>query len=134
MYSFDELKDGYAAHLDEMKFTRDADARATARTLLVHRDRFLALQHACGIPALWVMPVFYRENPSFLSYLGNGDPLDKPTVNVPRHRGPFKSWEDGAADALALDHVTVCPEWTWERACYHWELYNGMGSREHGRP
>ncbi len=92
------------------------------------------MQSLCGVPALWVMPVFERENPSFSSYLGNGDPLDHPTVHVPKHRGPFDSWEKGAADALTLDHITQVKEWTWPMACYEWELWNGFGPRHHGRP
>lgn len=131
---FADLKADYTAHLAAMKFTQQASAKSVALRLLKSRDRFLALQKACGVPALWSMPVFERENPSFEAYLGNGDPLNKPTTDVPKGRGPFASWEDGAADALALDHVTLCPEWTWERACYEWELWNGFGPRMHGRP
>ena len=131
--TFDVLKDDYARHLSEMKLTRQHEAEAEAKALIAHRDRFLALQEKCGVPALWVMPVFYREGPSFSDYLGNGDPLDKPTTHVPRGRGPFATWEEGAADALALDHVTQHAEWTWEWACWEWEKYNGMGARIRGR-
>lgn len=131
--TFDDLKSDYASHLAEMKFTQETSAKVIATRLLKNRDRFLSLQTECGVPALWVMPVFERENPDFNAYLGNGDPLSKPTVHVPRGRGPFSSWEAGAADALKLDHVMLCPEWTWERACYEWELWNGFGPRSHGR-
>lgn len=117
-----------------MKMLQPLAAKSIAVRLLKSRDRFLALQTACGVPALWVMPVFERENPSFQTYLGNGDPLDKATTHVPRGRGPFSTWEAGAADSLTLDRVTLCPQWTWERACYEWELYNGFGPRQHSRP
>lgn len=133
MLTFDELKADYIQRLAAMKPTKLTAAKATAQRLLKSRDRFLALQSQCGVPALWVMPVFDRENPSFSAYLGNGDPLNEPTTHVPKGRGPFKSWEDGAADALKLDHVTLWNQWTWEGACWEWEKYNGFGPREHGR-
>lgn len=133
-YTFDEVHSDYATRLAAMKMTaHDADITSVAERLLVHADRFMALQKQCGVPALWVMPVFEREEPSFNAYLGNGDPLHTKTVHVPRGRGPFATWEDGAADALALDHITLCKDWTWERACYEWELWNGFGPRNHGR-
>ena len=108
-------------------------AKTTAQNLLKNRERFLALQNSCGVPALWVMPVFDRENPDFSSYLGNGDPLDRLTSHVPKGRGPFSTWEEGAADALKLDHVADVQEWTWAMACYSWERWNGFGPRLHGR-
>lgn len=130
---FVSLQPDYTQRLAEMAPIRQAAAVAEAKALLKYRDRFLALQAQCGVPALWVMPVFYRESPTFTSYLGNGDPLDRPTRDVPRGRGHFDSWEAGAADALAFDHVTQCPRWDWEHACWEWEKYNGFGVREHGR-
>jgi lysozyme family protein len=134
MMTFDQLEPEYTTDLANAQPTRSTEAIAIAKNLLVNRDRFLAMQSLCGVPALWVMPVFERENPSFASYLGNGDPLDKVTIHVPRGRGPFASWEAGAADALALDHITQVTPWTWPMACYEWELWNGFGPRNHGRP
>jgi len=132
--TFDELHPEYTHRLAAMKLTQEIPAKAVAARLLQHRDRFLALQTKCGVPALWVMPVFEREEPHFDAYLGNGDPLNEITKHVPAGRGPFQTWEDGAADALKLDHVTLCPSWTWEWACYEWEKWNGFGPRNHGRP
>jgi lysozyme family protein len=132
--TFDQLEPEYVADLAAAKPTRSSEAVAAAKRLLLHRDRFLAMQAKCGVPALWVMPVFEREQPSFDTYLGNGQSLHHRTTLVPRGRGPFDSWEDGAADALELDHITDVSEWTWPRACYQWELWNGLGPRRHGRP
>lgn len=133
-YTFDALKDEYAADLAAMKFTRQSEAAAVAKKLLANKDRFLAVQQQCGVPALWLMPVFEREGPSFGAYFGNGDPLSHPTRDVPRGRGPFASWEEGCIDALHLDHVTLCTAWTWPAACFHWEAWNGFGPRNHSRP
>ena len=132
--TYDQLKPGIAEDLANAKPTRSTDAIAIAKRLLQYRDRFLLLQKNTGVPALWVMPVFERENPNFNTYLGNGDSLNHPTRHVPKGRGPFDSWEAGAADALGLDHITSVPEWTWPRAAYEWERWNGLGPRAHGRP
>jgi lysozyme family protein len=132
--NFDAVKAEYESDLATAKPTRSSEAISAAKTLLVNRDRFLKMQALSGVPALWVMPVFERENPHFDSYLGNGDPLSHPTVHVPRGRGPFASWEEGATDALKLDHITGTTDWTWSWACYRWELWNGVGPRNHGRP
>ena len=132
--TFDQLEPEYIADLAAAKPTRSSEAVAVAKNLLVNRARFLAMQALCGVPALWVMPVFERENPSFSSYLGNGDPLNRVTVHVPKGRGPFDSWEAGAADALNLDHITQVTGWTWAWACYDVGRWNGFGPRNHGRP
>ena len=133
---FDAVKAEYEADLTNAKPTRSSEAIAVAKNLITNRAIFLKMQELSGVPALWVMPVFERENPSFNSYLGNGDPLNKPTVHVPKGRGPFNDWAEGAVDALTLDHITGTPadQWTWAWACYRWELWNGTGPRNHGRP
>lgn len=115
-----------------------------ARRLLGDKVRFIKAAEMTGVPALWLMPVFEREEPRFDRYFGNGDPLDRPTTDVPRGRGPFKTWEDGVEDALTLDHETVAfrsqdpgptNRISWEFACWRWEAWNGFGPREyHGRP
>ena len=133
-FTFDELEGEYKAALSSMKLIKPVQAKLVAERLLKNRDRFLNLHKACGVPALWTMAVFEREGPNFEDYLGNGDPLKEKTLHVPRGRGPFASWEDGAADALHLDEVTTCAEWRWEAACWEWERWNGFGPRMHDRP
>ena len=133
-YTLDELEPEYTAALGRMKLLQQKEAEVVAKRLLEHKDRFLAVQKGCGVPALWLMPTWEREGPSFNAYFGNGDPLNHSTKDVPRGRGPFESWEAGCVDALDLDHITACAEWTWPAACYHWELWNGFGPRMHGRP
>jgi lysozyme family protein len=133
-FTFAALEPEYIRDLASMTLTETHAAALVAQRLLMHRERFLAVQARCGVPALWLMPVFERENPSFSSYFGNGDPLDRPTTHVPRGRGPFTSWEDGVVDALTLDHIVRVTQWTWPMAVYEWELWNGFGPRMHGRP
>lgn len=139
--SFKALEPEYAKRLVDMKVklgAGQANPTTVARRLLENKDRFLAAQKLTGVPALWLIPVFEREDPSFTRYFGNGDPLDKPTTDVPRGRGPFRTWEEGVEDALTLDHEVAAfrsqETITWEYACWRWEGWNGFGPREyHGR-
>ncbi len=133
-FDFDELKAEYDQDIANYKPTRSSEAIATAKRLLPNKARFLAVQQVTGVPALWLMPVFERENPSFNSYFGNGDPLHSVTVDVPKGRGPFNTWEDGAIDALRLDDMDDVHDWSWPMACYQWEKWNGFGPRRHGKP
>jgi lysozyme family protein len=131
---YEELEPEYTQDLLHMTLTATHRAAVEAKQyLLPHKDRFLEVEKRTGVPALWLMPVWYREKPSFNAYFGNGDALDRPTTHVPRNRGPFQSWEDGVVDSLALDHISVPKAWTWALACYEWELWNGFGPRNHGR-
>lgn len=132
--TFAGLESEYNKRVGSLQVTKRSASVTVARQLLKNRDRFLAFQAQSGVPALWVMPAFYRENPSFKAYLGNGDPLDEKTRHVPPGRGPFETWEDGATDAVTFEHVVNCPIWNWAGACWEWERWNGFGSREHGRP
>lgn len=134
--SFSALQPDYQARLAAVKMLRPVGAKAEAERLLPSKTRFLALQASSKVPALWVMPAFYRESPSFATYLGNGDPLNRPTTDVPAGRGPFATWEEGALDALHYDKITEWNlPWTWEAACFLWEKWNGFGYRQyHGIP
>jgi lysozyme family protein len=132
--SFGALEPQISEQITMAKVVKVAAASKIATSLLANKSRFLEVQSFTGVPALWIMPVFYRENPDFNSYLGNGDPINKPTTHVPAGRGPFTSWEAGAVDALELDHITQVDGWDWPRAAYQWESWNGFGPRMHGRP
>lgn len=71
-----------------------------------------------------------EENFHHGGYLGNGDPLYRVTTHVPRGRGPFKSWFDGAIDAFHLDgmdHLPIGGHWDIVTALIKCEAYNGLG-------
>src|SRR5258706_3373156 len=133
--TFEALEPDYKQHLARVELLKVSAAKAVVNQIfLPHKDRFLAVQQRTGVPALWLMPTWYREEPRFDCYFGNGDPLDRITTDVPRGRGPFATWEEGCVDSLALDHISQPATWTWEYACYEWERWNGFGPRNHGRP
>ena len=53
---------------------------------------------------------------------------------VPKGRGPFASWEEGAIDALMLEGLDQVKDWCAERACFEIERFNGFGYRNRGLP
>src|SRR5687767_12868602 len=58
-----------------------------------------------------------------------------PGTCVPRGRGPFKSWEAGAYDALVtLKKLNKVIDWRLEKILYHSERYNGWGYHFRGLP
>lgn len=64
--------------------------------------------------------------------LHNGDPLNRVTTHVPAGRGPFKTWEEAAIDALMMDKKNFPKEWTFEARLEFAERYNGLGYRKYG--
>jgi lysozyme family protein len=130
------MEPGIAAEINacEVIPARATYVRTVASHLLVSRDQYAAVHAAIGIPIIVCAAIHYREsNADFGTYLGNGDPLDRPTKHVPRGRGGFKTWYMGAIDALTLDRLNQVNDWTWERAIYEWTLYNGFGPLDRGK-
>lgn len=95
---------------------------------------------ATGIPWYMVAVIDMREeNFNHNGYLGNGDSLWRPTVHVPRGRGPFKTWYEGAIDALVkVDHVTPAfgqgNHWDIVTVLIACEKFNGGGYAARGLP
>jgi len=65
-----------------------------------------------------------------------GDPWNRASIHVPRHRGPFPSWEAAAEDALVIcpPHAAHWPFWSIGGALTLLEQYNGLGYASMGRP
>lgn len=132
---FERLAPDYKHLLEIMRNTRAAESRVDARRLLKYFHRYETVSSKTGIPIVFIAASFERESGSdFLQSPAQGDPWNKKSVHVPKGRGPFKSWEDAAIDAYHIDALDQVGKdnWTWERACYEGELFNGFGYRAHG--
>src|SRR5262249_44802043 len=132
MTSFADLKSEYENLWATMKIRpeRAAMVDAIARKLIGRKARYQAVEDETGVPWFVIAAVHNRESDAdFDTYLGNGEPLDRETRLVPKGRGPFESWEEGAVDALELDHLDEVEDWTPARACYEIEKFNGFGYR-----
>jgi lysozyme family protein len=136
-HPFDALSAEYTALLAQMQVTRQTEVNATATRLLTCLPHYAQASAQTGVPACWLAAVGEREGGAeiFRTYFGNGDPLNRPTRDVPRGRGPFASFEAGLLDALHYDHIDQGnPQpWTWPWACWRGEAWNGFGPRAHGR-
>jgi lysozyme family protein len=97
-------------------------------------------QAASGMPWYFVALVHAMESSGdvgrFRTHLHNGDPLTRPTVQIPKNRPrttgfPF-SWEESARDALALQKLDQQTDWTLPRMLFYFEKFNGFGPRGKG--
>jgi len=132
MPTFEETRRGF------LNLWNKADYRSTqwhesldehAGAIISEKDRYMAVQKTAGAPWFWIGCVHTREaSRNFNTYLGNGQPLNQVTTIVPKGRGPFKSWEAGAIDALkVLKQLDKITEWSIERCLFEFERYNGFG-------
>ena len=111
---------------------RKIDKRSS--DILKLKSHYESVSSKTNVPILWLMVINERESSSNLNtYLGNGQSLRRRTTEVPRGRGPFATWEEGALDALHVDRIDSVTDWTWNKMCYEEELWNGFGPRMHGK-
>lgn len=100
-------------------------------------SRYKAVEKLTGVPWWFIAVVHEREAAqNWNSQLGQGDPLNRKSTHVPKGRGPFKTWEEGAVDALVN-----CPpfaarnkDWTIGGALSMLEQYNGLGYAQMNKP
>lgn len=98
-------------------------------------DRYKAISKATGVPWPLIAVLHRRESDAdFGTYLGNGQRLDRRTTIVPKGRGPFKTFEAGAIDALNIDGLSKVKDWRLEKMLYFCETFNGWGYAYHGLP
>lgn len=138
--TFGALKNEYlatAAHASLSSPSEQEKLTRLARALLAGQAEFYEpVMYRTGVPILWLMVINERESGGrFDTYLGNGDPLRSITTHVPKGRGPFKTWADGAADGIVYDHVgAVGPDgWSLPWFLYQCEKWNGFGPRYRGK-
>lgn len=110
--------------------------KAILPKVLANKHQYKAVADKIGCPMAFIVLTHLRENGSdigkFKAYLGNGQPLNKKTTLVPKGRGPFASWSDGAIDALKHDGVDKITGWDLPKMLYMLERYNGFGYRNKG--
>ena len=116
--------------------------KAVADRLIFHKPRYEAVSKALAekgytIPWEFIAVAHQREaSGDFTKYLGNGQPLNKKTTIVPKGRGPFASWEEGAIDALlnAAPYAAKNKDWSVGGTLTKLEEYNGLGYASKGLP
>jgi lysozyme family protein len=126
----------YARQWDKMLLTRPQTTRSASLKILAHKARYLEVEKDTGVPWWMVGVLHLREsNLNFRTQLAQGDPLNRRSTHVPRGRGPFKTWRDGAYDALVtLKRLNRIKDWRLEKVLYYAEQYNGWGYHYRGLP
>jgi lysozyme family protein len=127
----------YAKQWDGMKIKPDRvhEFNGIATKILANKARYVAIEEMTGVPWYLIAVLHMRESSgNFNTYLGNGQALHKKTTIVPKGRGPFASFEEGAVDALKIDGLSSVKDWRLEKILYHCETYNGTGYNARGLP
>jgi lysozyme family protein len=164
-HPYGALRGEYARLLATLRVTRADEADAVARKLLSFKARYAAVAQATarsgagatarggagatarggagatGVPVVVLAALHWRESSAdFRTNLAQGDPLDRPSVHVPRGRPKLRagmsfpvSWEYAAIDAIEFDHLNdASATWSLPYACWKGEAWNGFGPRNHG--
>jgi lysozyme family protein len=112
---------------------------ATAKRLISPdaRSRYQAVSAKTGVPWPVIAAIHEREcSQDWTRSLAQGDPWDRVSVHVPAGRGPFKSWEDAAVDALndCAPYAGRNKDWSIGALLTKLEEYNGLGYAARGVP
>src|SRR6185295_8938438 len=127
-HPFAALRGEYERLLGTLRVTRPDEADAVARKLLGHKARYAAVAQATGVPVVVLAALHWRESSAdFRTNLAQGDPLDRPSVHVPRGRPKLKpgvtfpvSWEYAAIDEIEFDHLNDASA-SWSLPCACWK-------------
>jgi lysozyme family protein len=117
--------------------TNAGEVQQVVTPILRNRQRYEDVSEKSGVP-WYVIAVIHNMECSlnFRQHLHNGDPLSRPTVNVPAGRPPgwtgTGTWEESALDALAFDKMSSWTDWSIAGIMFKLEGYNGWGYRSHG--
>lgn len=101
------------------------------------KARYQAVEKATGVPWWFIAVVHEREsNQRWGTQLAQGDPLNRKSTHVPRGRGPFNTWEEGAVDGLVncAPYAARNKDWSVGGALAMLEQYNGLGYYKRGVP
>lgn len=128
----------YAQQWDSIKIlpSKKSTLTAVARRLIASKDRYLKAEKLTGVPWYMIAVIHERESSqNWNTQLAQGDPLNRKSTHIPRGRGPFTTWEQGAYDALVtLKSFNKIIDWRLEKILYYLELYNGWGYHNHQVP
>jgi lysozyme family protein len=103
------LKSRNRVRWSNAKITRGPEFDRVAKRLVASKDRYKSVERRTGVPWFIIAVIHEREaSQNWNTQLGQGDPLTQRSVHVPKGRGPFPTWEDGAYDALALVPAVRC--------------------------
>jgi lysozyme family protein len=106
------------------------DAVAHRLVTPIAQARYEDVEKTTGVPANVIAVIHERESSqNWKCSLAQGDPWNQVSTHVPRGRGPFKSWEDAAVDALenCAPYASRWKDWSPGGTLTLLETYNGLG-------
>jgi lysozyme family protein len=116
---------------------RIRDFTVVARRLAAAKARYQAVSSRTGVPWFVIAVIHEREcSQNWIGSLAQGDPWNEISAHVPAGRGPFRSWEEAAVDALAncAPYAARWTDWSAGGALTLLERYNGLGYANRGVP
>jgi lysozyme family protein len=119
------------------KLTRNFASVARYLTAPNAKARYQAVSAKTGVPWAVIAVIHEREcSRDWTGSLAQGDPWNRVSVHVPAGRGPFRSWEEAAIDALVncAPYAARNKDWSIGRALTMLEQYNGLGYAARRRP
>ena len=133
------LKAANAARWKNAKITRPASFATVAKHLCdpTAKSRYQGVSARTGVPWPFIAVAHERESSQdWTGSLAQGDPWNRESVHVPAGRGPFKSWEEAAVDALVNcgPYAARNKDWSVGGCLTKLEEYNGLGYASRGRP
>lgn len=119
------------------RLTRNFSAIANHLISPDAKSRYQAVATKTGVPWPAIAVIHEREcSQSWARSLAQGDPWNSVSVHVPAGRGPFKSWEDAALDALVhcAPYAARNTDWSIGGLLTKLEEYNGLGYAARRQP
>ena len=107
-----------------------AKVKVKVARIRANKNRYEQISRKFPNPIRWYHIGFLHMmecNLNFNCYLGNGQPLNQKTTIEPKGRGPFKSFEAGAIDAVQYDRLDKIQDWSIGNTLYILEGFNGYG-------
>jgi lysozyme family protein len=134
-----KLKAANAKRWAAAKLTRGPEFGPVASRLVANKARFQAMEARTGVPWFVIAVIKERESgadPQWLKSIAQGQPWNKVSTIVPKGRGPFKSWEEAAYDALVNcpPYAARNKDWSIGGILTLLEGYNGYGYAQRGLP
>ena len=129
-----------ASRWAKAKLTRESEFTRPAKVAIANKGRYLAIARQAGMPDIaWVFIAVshYRESSQdFSRSLAQGDKWNEESTHVPAGRGPFKSFEEAAVDALVKcsPYAARLKDWSIGGMLTNLERYNGTGYANRGIP
>src|SRR5258708_1091508 len=129
------LRPANATRWANARLRRNFSAVAEHLVLGDAKCRYQAVVSKTGVPWPVIAVIHERESSQdWTGSLAQGDPWNRVSTHVPAGRGPFKSWEGAAIDALVncAPYLARNKDWSIGGMLTRLEEYNGLGYVSHG--